>query len=54
MLYEDPDYGFVVNAVARMPERESRVNDHAHAWSADGVLDGMERLERYRRVDDGR
>ena len=53
LLYEDPDYGFVVNAVVRTPGREGRVHDHAHAWTAYGVLDGMERLERYRRIDDG-
>lgn len=53
LLYEDPDYGFVVNAVVRTPGREGRVHDHAHAWTAYGVLDGAERLERYRRLDDG-
>ena len=54
LLYEDPDYGFVVNAVVRTPGREGRVHDHAHAWTAYGVLEGMERLERYRRIDDGK
>ena len=54
LLYEDPDYGFIVNAVVRSPGREGRVHDHAHAWTAYGVLDGMERLERYRRIDDGK
>lgn len=54
LLYEDPDYDFVVNAVVRTPGREGRVHDHAHAWTAYGVLDGMERLERYHRVDDGK
>ncbi len=53
LLYQDPDYGFVINAVVRTPGREGRVHDHAHAWTAYGVLDGMERLERYRRVDAG-
>ncbi len=53
LLYEDPDYGFVVNAVVRTPGREGRVHDHAQAWTAYGVLVGMERLERYRRIDDG-
>jgi predicted metal-dependent enzyme (double-stranded beta helix superfamily) len=43
LLYEDTDYGFVVNAVVRTPGREGRVHDHAHAWTAYGVLDGMER-----------
>lgn len=54
LLYEDRDYGFVVNAVVRTPGREGRVHDHAHAWTAYGVLDGAERLERYRRLDDGK
>ena len=53
LLYEDPDHGFVVNAVVRTPGRDGRIHDHAHAWTAYGVLDGTERLERYRRVDDG-
>jgi len=53
LLYEDRDYDFVVNAVVRKPGREGRVHDHAHAWTAYGVLDGAERLERYRRIDDG-
>jgi predicted metal-dependent enzyme (double-stranded beta helix superfamily) len=54
LLYEDPDYNFVVNAVVRTPGRDGRIHDHAHAWTAYGVLDGTERLERYRRVDDGK
>ncbi len=54
LLYEDPDCGFVVNAVVRAPGRDGRIHDHAHAWTAYGVLDGTERLERYRRVDDGK
>jgi predicted metal-dependent enzyme (double-stranded beta helix superfamily) len=54
LLYEDPDYDFVVNAVVRTPGRDGRIHDHAHAWTAYGVLDGAERLERYRRLDDGK
>jgi predicted metal-dependent enzyme (double-stranded beta helix superfamily) len=54
LLYEDRDYQFVVNAVVRKPERDGRIHDHAHAWTAYGVLDGTERLERYRRIDDGK
>ena len=54
LLYEDPYYGFVVNAVVRTPGRDGRIHDHAHAWTAYGVLDGTERLERYRRVDDSK
>jgi predicted metal-dependent enzyme (double-stranded beta helix superfamily) len=53
LLYEDPDYQFVVNAVVRTPGRDGRIHDHAHAWTAYGVLDGTERLERYCRIDQG-
>ena len=53
ILYEDADYGFVVNAVVRTPGRQGGIHDHAHAWTAYGLLDGTERLERYRRVDGG-
>jgi predicted metal-dependent enzyme (double-stranded beta helix superfamily) len=54
LLYEDPDYQFVVNAVVRTPRRDGRIHDHAHSWTAYGVLDGTERLERYRRIDEGK
>ena len=54
LLYEDREHQFVVNAVVRTPGRDGRIHDHAHAWTAYGVLDGTERLERYRRVDDGK
>lgn len=51
-LYVDPDYGFVINAVVRVPGRRGSVHDHADAWVLYGVLDGEESLERYDRVDD--
>jgi 3-mercaptopropionate dioxygenase len=53
LLYVDPDYGFVVNGVVRMPGRTGSVHDHASAWVLYGVLDGTESLERYERIDDG-
>jgi hypothetical protein len=28
--------------------------EHAYGWTAYGVLEGTERLERYRRIDDGK
>src|SRR5437773_1415949 len=49
LLYVDPDYQFVINAVVRVPSRSASVHDHAHAW----VLYGSESLERYERIDDG-
>lgn len=54
LFYEDSDYHFVINGVVRTPGRQGGIHDHAHAWVAYGVLDGTEKLERYRRVDDGR
>jgi predicted metal-dependent enzyme (double-stranded beta helix superfamily) len=51
LFYEDPDYGFVINGVVRVAGQPGRVHDHAHAWTAYGVLDGVEKLERYRRLD---
>jgi predicted metal-dependent enzyme (double-stranded beta helix superfamily) len=53
LFYEDPDYGFAVNGVVRVPGRKGSIHDHAHAWTAYGLLDGSESLERFRRVDDG-
>ena len=52
LFYEDPDYNFTINGVVRMPGRKGSIHDHAHAWTAYGVLDGTESLERFRRVDD--
>jgi predicted metal-dependent enzyme (double-stranded beta helix superfamily) len=53
LFYGDPDYGFAINAVVRVPGRKGSIHDHAHSWTAYGLLDGTESLERYRRVDDG-
>ncbi|HET9149772.1 MAG TPA: hypothetical protein VFO61_04750 [Alphaproteobacteria bacterium] len=53
MFYEDPDHGFVVNGVVRTAGRLGGVHDHACAWTAYGVLFGLEKLERYDRFDDG-
>ena len=53
LLYVDPDHGFVVNGVVRVPGRTGSVHDHAGAWVLYGVLDGTESLQRYTRIDDG-
>jgi predicted metal-dependent enzyme (double-stranded beta helix superfamily) len=53
LFYEDPEYGFAINGVVRVPGRKGSIHDHAHSWTAYGLLDGTESLERYRRVDDG-
>jgi predicted metal-dependent enzyme (double-stranded beta helix superfamily) len=53
LFYEDPQYGFAINGVVRVPGRKGSIHDHAHSWTAYGILDGTESLERYRRIDDG-
>jgi predicted metal-dependent enzyme (double-stranded beta helix superfamily) len=54
LLYVDPDYDFVINAVVRVPGRKGSIHDHATAWVLYGLLDGTESLERYDRIDDGK
>ena len=52
LFYEDPDFNFAINGVVRIPGRKGSIHDHAHAWTAYGILDGTETLERFRRADD--
>lgn len=52
-FYVDPDYGFVVNGVVRVPGRLGSVHDHGDTWVLYGVCDGTESLERWQRTDDG-
>lgn len=53
LLHIDEKFGFVVNAVVREPNRKGSVHDHAQAWVLYGLLDGVESLERWDRIDDG-
>ena len=54
LLYEDPDYHFVINATVRRPGSSGTVHDHGHSWTLYGLVDGIERIERYTRLDDGK
>jgi len=57
LFYEDPDYGFVVNALKREVKAKPAINpahptwrgihDHAHIYTLYGVLAGQEMIERY-------
>jgi predicted metal-dependent enzyme (double-stranded beta helix superfamily) len=47
LLYEDPALGFVVNALVKAPNVGTPVHDHAHTWTAYGVIAGTERVVRY-------
>ncbi len=53
LFYEDPDYGFVVNALVKDPGEQTPIHDHAHTWTLYGVLEGGEKVSRYLRADDG-
>ena len=57
LFYEDPDFGFVVNALKRDPtsapvrttqnSKWRGIHDHAHIYTLYGVLVGHEMIERY-------
>ena len=51
LFYVDPDYGFVINGVVRVPGRTGSVHDHADGWVLYGLLDGTESLERFKTVE---
>jgi predicted metal-dependent enzyme (double-stranded beta helix superfamily) len=53
VLYEDPDHGFVIDGLVRGPYHKAIRHDHAHTWTAYGIVTGWERLTRYDRTDDG-
>ena len=55
LFYEDPDYGFVLNALVKSPQGKAVPHDHGPSWTAYGVLRGKERIQRYDVVteDDG-
>ena len=58
LFYEDPDYRFVINGLIKRPGEATAVHDHAHTWTVYSVLEGEERVVRYRRagaalVEDG-
>ena len=54
LLYEDTDYGFVVNGLVKEAgHSRAHIHDHAHIYTLYGVLDGHQTIDRYRRTDDG-
>ena len=53
VLYLDPDYGFVIDGLVRGGYHKAVAHDHAHTWTAYGIVSGWERMTRYTRVDDG-
>ena len=63
LFYVDPDYGFAINCTKTRPHQGERrphpthpdwrgIHDHAHIYTAYGVLAGHQMMQRYKRVDD--
>jgi len=50
LFYEDPEYGFVLNALVKDAGDKTPIHDHGHTWTLYGVLTGGEKVVRYRRV----
>ena len=53
LFYEDPDYGFVLNALIKAPNLKTSVHDHGRSWTLYGVLEGGESVTRFTRTDGG-
>lgn len=66
LFYVDPDYGFAINGLKRLPKSQGKtdraysasdhpnykgIHDHGHIYTLYGVLTGHEMLERYKRVE---
>jgi len=52
LFYEDPDYGFVLNATVRKPDLVTNIHDHGDVWTLYGLIEGRETMFRYARTDD--
>ena len=53
ILHHDDTHGFFVGGLVRPGAHEAMPHDHAHTWTAYGVLDGLEITTLYERTDDG-
>lgn len=53
LFYEDPDHGFVINALIKAPGARTSIHDHGKSWTLYGVLEGGEDVLRFDRKDDG-
>ena len=52
LFYEDPDYGFAINALVKDPDNTfATIHDHGKSWTLYGILDGRETVRRYDRLD---
>jgi predicted metal-dependent enzyme (double-stranded beta helix superfamily) len=53
LFYEDPDYGFVINALIKKPGGFAMIHDHGPSWTIYGVLRGEERIVHYDASEQG-
>jgi predicted metal-dependent enzyme (double-stranded beta helix superfamily) len=53
LFYQDPDYGFALNATVRKAGSPGWPHDHAHSWTLYAIVEGIESMERYEQLDDG-
>ena len=51
LFYEDPDYGFVLNALIKKPLGVTSVHDHGPSWTVYGVIEGGERVVGYAKTE---
>lgn len=47
LFYEDPERKFVINGLVKDAYAATPIHDHAHTWTAYGVIEGSERVLRY-------
>ena len=52
LFYEDPDYGFLVTAMAKEDGHHTTVHDHGEIWTMYGLVQGTEEINRFRRDRD--
>ena len=50
IFYEDPDYGFLVTAMAKEGGHRTSIHDHGRIWTMYGLVQGTEEINRYRRA----
>jgi predicted metal-dependent enzyme (double-stranded beta helix superfamily) len=53
LLYEDPDWGFCINALIKKPTAKTTIHDHGVSWTLYGVIEGGEDVARFERDDGG-
>ena len=52
LFYEDPDYGFLVTAMAKEAGHHTTVHDHGEIWTMYGLVQGTEEINRFHRERD--